>query len=166
MTSRAQTDALTSTFLRHPESIPAHRFEPCGNGRIRCVLCKREGYGVVAVDPEATYPQRERGHRILLQFFDHGLVQVEGPDTAPPPPTPVKPIHQFSKWQIACLQPHDWECTCGRRYVTFGTLWRHIGGPRPTGWGRQDGIDHAVVEHEPWPAATTRPSTLDTGGSA
>lgn len=165
MTGRQQQEALTRQFLAFPETIPSDRFEACGNGKIRCVLCRRTGYGVTGVDSTATYPERERGHRKLLQFFGDDLLQVEGPDTAPPPPVLVLPIHQFSRWQIGCLVPHDWECTCGHRYTSYSPLWRHIGAPRPTGWGRQDGIEHALVEHAPWPREAAHPSRLDIGGA-
>lgn len=151
MTGPNQRRLLTKHFLDHPHLIPSHRFEPVGAGRIRCVLCHRHGLGVVTPDPNATYPVAERGHRLLLQFIAEELHVVEGPDTAPPAPKPIPLALQFSPWQIVCLQPHDWECTCGRRFYQYAALWRHIGGPRPHGWGRQDGIDHALVEHSPWP---------------
>lgn len=147
MTGRHQAEALVQQFLAAPETIPAGRFEACGNGRIRCVLDGRVGRGVTNVDLSATYPERERGHRTLLRFFGDQPLVVEGPDTAPPPPRSVPPIHQFARWQIGCLQSHDWECTCGLRYTEYASLWRHIGAPRPPGWGRQDGINHALVAH-------------------
>ena len=162
MTGSRQQAVLTAKYLASPDLIPAGRFEACGKGRIRCVLCSRTGYGVTGVNPKATYPVRERGHRTLLQFFGDQLLVIEGPDTAPPAPRPVKPIHQFRRWQIGCLEDHDWECSCGRRYRSYAPLWRHIGGPRPAGWGRQDGIDHVHVGHFPWPRETTRPVTLNT----
>lgn len=165
MTGRRQEEALVAKYLTAPHLIPEGRFAPVGGGKIRCVLDGRTGYGITAVDLAATYPQRERGHRTLLQFIGDQLSVVEGPDTAPPPPQPIPPIYQFSKWQVGCLEPHDWECTCGLRWTSYAPLWRHIGAERPTGWGRQDGIDHALVEHVPYQPNSTRQGTLDAGGT-
>lgn len=159
MTGQRQEETLVAKYRAAPHLIPERRFEPCGKGKVKCVLDGRTGYGITAVDLNATYPAPDRRHRILLQFFGDSLRTVEGPDTAPTTPRRVLPIYQFSRWQIGCLEPHDWECACGLRWPSYAPLWRHIGAERPAGWGRQDGIEHALVEHVPWPRDATR--TLD-----
>lgn len=49
---------------------------------------------------------------------------------------PWGPYFPYAPWQIPCLQPHDWVCSCGLAFPAFVNLWRHIGADRPTGWGR------------------------------
>lgn len=52
---------------------------------------------------------------------------------------------QWAGWQIPCLAGHVYGCNCGLTFPAFNNLWRHIGGPRPAGWGRQDGIRHFAL---------------------
>ena len=150
MTGRRQLEAYIRDH-RDPASLPVARFTVAENPRkVACVLCGRDGYGPLAYDPERTYPTRDVAvHRKLLTFVGNALVQIEGPDTAPPAPVPISWWHQYSLWQIGCLMDHTWPCSCGRRFTAYATLWRHIGGERPTGWGRQ-GEQH-YERAEAWP---------------
>lgn len=68
-----------------------------------------------------------------------------------PTDSPSWPWQGFGLWQVACWMDHPWPCSCGLSFRQYGDLWRHIGGPRPTGWGRQDGIDHHLVATCDWP---------------
>ena len=135
MSGRRQREEFIRAH-RDGAGLPEGRFELDGR-KVRCVLCGRDGYGTLAVNPNATFPVKERGHRILLAFLGGGLAQVEGPDTAPKPPEPMPWWMQYSPWQIDCLEDHPWPCSCGRRFRRYVDLWRHIGADRPAGWGRQ-----------------------------
>lgn len=53
---------------------------------------------------------------------------------------------QFAPWQYGCLMAHVYRCTCGLSFPAYNNLWRHIGGPRPEGWGRHDGIEHLALD--------------------
>jgi len=147
MTGRRQLDAYVRAHP-DPASLPVGRFTVTGR-KVACVLCGRDGYGPVAYDPNRTYPVRERGHRVLLQFIDEKLVQVEGPDTAPEPPHPMPWWVQYRPWQIGCFQDHVWPCSCGKTFPSFVNLWRHLGADRPNGWGRQS--EHHYALAEAWP---------------
>lgn len=135
MTGRIQIQKFIRDH-QDPASLPVGRFELAGR-KVRCVLCGRDGFGPVEFNPDKTWPQHPRGHRILLTFIGDDLVQVEGPDTAPESPRLIPWHAQFSPWQIGCMEDHTWPCSCGLRFRNFATLWRHIGAERPTGWGRQ-----------------------------
>lgn len=137
MTGRHQIEAFIASH-RDPATLPAGRFVATDGRKVRCVLCHRDGYGPVEYDPAKTYPTRPASvHRKLLEFIDGELRQVEGrPDNAPPPPKPVPWEAQFSRWQIMCMFDHEWPCSCGRRFLRFVDLWRHVGADRPAGWGR------------------------------
>lgn len=52
----------------------------------------------------------------------------------------------WAPWQYGCIVAHTYRCSCGRSFPAFNNLWRHIGGPRPEGWGRHDGIDHRALD--------------------
>ncbi len=52
----------------------------------------------------------------------------------------------WAPWQYGCLAAHTYRCSCGRSFPAFNNLWRHIGGPRPAGWGRHDGIEHTPLD--------------------
>lgn len=52
----------------------------------------------------------------------------------------------WAPWQYACIFAHTYRCSCGRSFPAFNNLWRHIGGLRPQGWGRHDGIDHRALD--------------------
>jgi hypothetical protein len=145
MTGRNQIEQ----FIRDhadPSSLPVGRFELHGR-KVRCVLCGRDGFGPVVFNPDKTWPERPRGHRILLQFFGDDLRQIEGPDTKPEPPKLMPWWCQFNPWQIGCMEDHTWPCSCGLSFRNFATLWRHIGAERPTGWGRQ-GVHEFALECE------------------
>lgn len=137
MTGRRQIEAYIRDH-RDPATLPVGRFTISDNPRkTMCVLCGRDGYGSLAYDPTLTYSTRPVSvHRILLAFVGETLERVEGPDTAPPAPRSVPWWCQYSLWQIGCLMDHTWSCSCGRSSTAYATLWRHIGAPRPHGWGR------------------------------
>lgn len=145
MTGRRQLE----TFIREhqdPGTLPVGRFTVTSSGKVQCVLCGRDGYGPLAYDRLKTYPTRPVWvHRKLLTFVGDELVQVEGPDTAPPEPRHVPWWAQYKPWQIGCLMDHTWPCSCGRSFTAYATLWRHIGAPRPMGWGRQGEHHEALV---------------------
>lgn len=131
---------IRESFIREHKDgsdLPVGRFELTDGRKVRCVICGRDGYGSLTINPDKTFPVRERGHRALLTFIGMQLVQVEGPDTAPEPPALMPWFMQYSPWQIDCLEDHTWPCSCGRLYRRYVDLWRHIGAERPKGWGRQ-----------------------------
>jgi hypothetical protein len=102
---------------RDGAGLDPDRFERTGGGKVRCSLCHRTGYGT-------------SGPVEAITCFDGRVI----------------PWHaRFSPWQVACLMPHDWHCSCGLRFIQFAYLWRHIGAPRPANWGRQ-GVHRAVLE--------------------
>ncbi|WP_100813054.1 hypothetical protein [Microbacterium lacus] len=52
----------------------------------------------------------------------------------------------WAPWQYGCMIAHTYRCTCGRAFPAYNNLWRHIGGERPAGWGRQDGLEHRALD--------------------
>lgn len=147
MTGRRQREEFIRTH-QDPTSLPVGRFMHLGGRKVRCVLCGRDGFGPLAFDPAKTYPTRSTTvHRKLLAFIGDRLLQVEGPDAAPPAPRPVPWWAQFSPWQIDCFEDHVWPCSCGLLFRRYVDLWRHIGADRPAGWGRQ-GEHHPVLFEE------------------
>lgn len=144
MSGRRQREEFIRTH-QDPTALPVGRFVHVGGRKVRCVLCGRDGYGVLAFNSSMTYPTRDVSvHRKMLDFIGDHLMQVEGPDTPPPAPRPVPWYAQFSLWQIDCFADHEWSCSCGLRFRTYGSLWRHIGAPRPAGWGRQGAHEFAL----------------------
>ena len=102
---------------RDGSDLDHNRFEYAGGRKVRCSLCHRTGYGPV-------------GRVEAVTCFDGRVIPWQ---------------MRFNMWQVGCLMPHDWHCSCGRRFVEFVALWRHVGAPRPADWGRQ-GEHHAVLE--------------------
>lgn len=118
MSGRRQRENFILTH-RDAATLPSARFEWAGerSGKIRCVLCHRDGWGSLGEIKDQT-------------GFDGRLWRWHD---------------RVSPWQIDCLQDHPWPCSCGRSYRAFGDLWRHIGGERPTGWGRQEIHEYALA---------------------
>lgn len=114
MTGRRQIERFVRAN-RDPRGLDHERFTRTGGKKVQCALCGRTGYGPVG-------PVED------VKCFDGRVLRWQD---------------RFSPWQIGCLMPHDWFCSCGLRFVQFADLWRHVGADRPAGWGRQ-GI-HAPV---------------------
>ena len=135
MTGRRQQEQFVKEH-RTGDDLPADRFEHTGGRKVRCVICGRTGYGPATIHPAAT-------------SFDGS----------------TRPWHrQASPWQLSCLMPHDWPCSCGLAFRTYGDLWRHIGAPRPDGWGRAGTHQPALACEWPrqetsWAPPPARPAT-------
>lgn len=128
MQSRFQLEGFISRV--DPSTLPADRFEyvpDARNGKARCVVCGRTGYlAWIGPPPPVTRGRDGRNASVDERFDKKGRLHPWGS------------YFPYAPWQIACLLPHDWQCSCGLAFPTYVRLWRHIGGPRPHGWGRPE----------------------------
>lgn len=115
MTGERQIDLFVRAN-RDAAALPDDRFERIG-AKVRCVLCHADGWGTTLPPAQAA-------------DFTGRIVRWQ---------------HRFSRWQLAHLMDHPWPCSCGLRFRDYGGLWRHIGAPRPEGWGRQGTHEPALT---------------------
>lgn len=103
---RWQREATIAELQAHPERIDPDRFIATDRGRVRCVLCGREGVRGHVGPPPPTEEVVNGSWRTIRRWDSW---------------------YPYAPWQIECLLDHPWVCACGLRFPAWSNLHRHIG---------------------------------------